>query len=1148
MNARQISSLSVCIALGVACDARQTTNNPRPEPTLEGAVGSDDPGSCATCHPRQFREWAGSSHNYGGGIDPVYQTLEITANYYQKHRSGRPAVRQNLFCISCHQPSATGYVDGRSNPNLTFRPPNPDNPPKREIARPTNDEDLLAPAGRATELAEDGMLDAAALAAQRRLTFQGITCDSCHKVGAPFNDLVDEDAGQVCREETPECAARLRAQCEMADDPRCRRISRGGHPHAADRFEPGISNLAIVYERDGNVRYGPFGADDIVAANPAHGVDNGATPAARAMLVSFPGQPEDRRPYLETGQFCGACHDVRLPPPDDPSTPEVEMEPIYEEPFIRLENLYTEWFTSPLNLHPDSDPRDNPYLDEAGAPRRIVCQDCHMSLFPYAPPGTYPGEYTAKEDIDCDELGRCGEQIALERVDGKPTTHAGLRVQHRPRVTTHNMSGVDIGLGRLDVARDSLGLSEAGPLPVSLALPNQTLNPDVDQDQDYGLPMSLDARRRQLLRYSATISLAGTPEFLDPSDRDCSDGACCTEDGHCNLPIKAWLTNVNGGHNVAAGFSQERQIWVELTVQDLGRTDPATGLAPVVDCALVGLDDLYGAETSNANRYPRFANPKAHDAESATELMNRLFGVATGTTTSDHELVCRGLSGHVMDKPHHETGEAIADGRLGDEDLWLHRIGNSLPELEDGGHLSSWHVVDFGLGANLAGAPDSMRVGRPDQFHVPGNDAFGCNLSQLEPDPTLAALPATLLDPASGTTSTVSLAGAGRLRWRVTDTSDERLEILYPFPEFRPLLPRIDSGGALTPGERFGLVYPTNIFYRVCGCPRADGESCEGPEDIGPLADGPAQMPWVTTFPVLPHLQSDVDDNRFHFAGPKDAYDTLMTRLGLEGGTPAAEAFTFIPLNANHMPNNRALAFYKPQRHYWDIRVDRAEVVGPIRVSVKLWYRHFPPEFLRLMARAATNAYARAEALGQAAALFPNGPLVVEGAEASRRWPDVGNVDRLERVLMDEAVFFVVVRPEQAQSGPAALPNEPTYAEHIRPIFEDHCLPCHSDVLRHGGLVLGYDAFAAWDDPARGPGVHKAQDVRANLVDRPSRFVADRVLVRPGDPRGSFLLTALTEAEPDPASGRVRRMPMKQDALSRREIETLRRWIELGAP
>lgn len=1112
--------------LSFGCD-EGLPDNPEVTTRIPTSPGSD----CATCHPRQFREWAGSSHNYGGGLDPTYQALEITANYLASAQGAGPIFRQAVLCVQCHAPTAGVIQDGVLNPNASFRAPVGDQ--TRELRKPENDEILLEPPGRASE---EQVGEGDEVIARRRITFQGITCDSCHKVGQAFNDLKHEEAGQVCNEDTPECAARLRAQCEEQDDIRCRRIARGGHHDHEDFFEAGIANVAIAYEQEGTTRYGPFLAGD-AAENIAHEVSAGATPEAESFVVSYPGQPMDARPYLQTSQFCGACHDVRLPI-DNPATPEVELEPIHDEPFLRLENLYTEWLTSPLNLHPDADPRDNPYLDEDNNPRRIVCQDCHMSLFPYAPPGTFPGAYTAGE-MDCDPNGVCGSQIALSELeDGTPTTLSNLRVPHRPRVTTHNMTGVDIRMGNLAPKPSLLGYGSDDELPPSFTLPSQVEEDAPAQDPDYGLPVSLDQRREHQLKHAVNLSLGGTPDTIDFADRDCSDGLCCDDDGHCNIPIKAWLTNVNGGHNVAAGFSQERQIWAELTVQDMGRDG-----APVVDCAFADIDDLYTGVTMDG-RYPRFdMHPKAHTASSANDLMDRLFG------NGDHYMICRGMSGHLYDKPHDETGESAADGSLHDEDILLHRIGNTLPETEDGQYLLSWHILDLGLNPNdLAASPDAARITRPDQFHIPGNDPFNCELSRKGYNANLGDGMVTTFDPETGAKTTVPRSSLGKLTYGVTATPDERLEILYPFPEFKPLLPYLDEQSHLHAGDRFGLVYATNIFYNICGCPLEGDETCEGPHEVSPeFSDTPAQVPWLLTYPTLPALgEHDSPDNedRIHFPVDRHLYDGFMASIGMPNGTPALESFTFIPLNSNHMPNNRSLKFYKPQRHYWDIRVNQGEVVGPLRVSVKAWYRHFPPEFLRLMARVADQAYQHAEAKGQAEELFPHGPLMVEGPEATAAYPNTGNIDNVKRFILDQSVFYIDVGGNNAGHEEIAVPQTPTWERNVQPIIQDHCLPCHSDVLRHGKLVLGYDEHPQWDDPATGDRIHQAQDPMANLVGAPSNLAPGETLVIPGNAEASWLYKVLTEENPHE---RVRRMPLKTDRLSDRELTTIRQWINTNA-
>jgi hypothetical protein len=1143
-HARTIFAAALALT---ACRSQDGPPNKDPvPPSLDVYIAADDSGSCVLCHPRQFREWAGSSHNYGQGLDPGYQSLEITGNYYTAYRLGQPLFRRTVLCITCHAPTVGGFKldkDGvdRLNPNALQRF-DPD--AKRDLRYPeaSSDEALLEPPFRAAEMQSEVVNDPGMtmeqIVARRRINFQGISCDTCHKVGRPFDDLADDDYNLVCREKTAECAARLREACNQTDDPYCRRITRDQHHEGEDRFDFGIANFALSIIRQGVTRFGPFPVGH-VATNIAHGVSHGEGEAAQNYHVEFPGQPADVRPFIKTSQFCGACHDVRLPA-DSLKTPDkVEIEPIHNEPFIRLENLFTEFFISPLNLHPSADPRDNPFIDDNGNPKRIVCQDCHMSLFPYAPPGTFPGEYTAA-DSDCDAEGRCGPTIAVDQVDGMPVTTNNLKVVRRPRVTTHYMTGVDVALGHLKPDPELIGIPE-DQIPAAYQLPYQ-LAPEDDRSPEYDVPFSLDARREQQLKNAATISLAGNPDMIDPADRDCHDGVCCDAEGNCNLGVKAWIMNINGGHNVSAGFSQERQVWVELTVQDLGRRD-AAGIPEVVDCVGGDLADLYRDETLVDGRYPRWS-PRSHDAVSATEVFNRFYGVtrnAQGEEEEDHEHICRGFSGHLMDKPHFETHELTGDGSLHDEDIFLHRIGNTLPELEDGRYLVSWHVLDYGTPLDNFGAdPIGARVDRPDQFHVAGNSAYACELSKEEPNPAFADYPVVVYDPRTDRTETVAMGGL-KLKHRVTDTPDERLEILYPFPEYAPLLPHIKDGH-LEPGHRAGLAYPTNIFYRICGCPQAGDKSCEGPESV-PGVEGAehAQMPWIMTYPTLPSAMQAQDPDKYPFAADREYFAPILTGLGFPGGTPSTEAFTFIPFNSNHMPNNRSLRYFRPQRHYWDVRFNQREVVGPLRIAVKAWYRHFPPEFLRLMARSTEALYLRAKALGKEREFFPHGPLMNEG-ENHALYPNAGNIDNVKRFMLDEAVKFVAVKSEQATHDTIKVPEQPTWTRDVAPIIADNCLPCHNDILRHGRLVMAYDKYPQLDDPKRGPKLHAAQDAVANLVNKSSFFFKDRKLVVPGDPGASYLLETLTEE-----SNKVRRMPLKFDKLSDRDIAVIRKWIETGA-
>ncbi len=1174
---RSLWGVLLCASLLWACTSDELdvggANSTQPpgaedfdEFTLTTIMPADAPDSCVSCHPRQFQEWLGSSHNYGSGLDGTYQSLELTANYYAAHVTGAPIFRQSQLCITCHAPTLAAFDNDPQSPTFGLIEPNdtlreqyaPNFELKREVQRPPNGVDLLPPAGVVIEGQTDPGATPEEMQRRRQISFQGITCDACHKVSGPHVDREDIEA---CNpgEDPKLCAARQLAVCASDDDPRCRRRTRQQQASGAPIFEDGIANFAIDLEREGSTRFGPFPAGDAVP-NTAHDVSSGRDASVQEYNVAtypdrtpFPDQDPDLRPYLKSSQFCGSCHDVRLAV-DDVTTAPVEMEPVHNEPFLRLENLYTEWHISPLNLHPtqrgtSGDPRlqwrDNPYRNEDGSARRVVCQDCHMSLYPYAPPGTFPGAYTHGEM--CDDGGECGLTIATKGA------RANLRIPRRERVTTHNMTGVDIGLGFLKPKDPLLANTTA------LALPYQTARPDLAGapfalprealDPTYAVPATVDTRRVDQLKQATTVSLAGTPSRIDRSSpAGCeATGTCCDEEGVCTLPVKAWAMNINGGHNIAAGFSQERQIWLEVTVQDMGRLD-STGQGRLVDCELVPeISELYQREVAGPDGYP-VRTPRSHTVDSANDLFNRLAGVEPGTGELKHELICRGLSGHLIDKPHDETHEAVADGLLDDEDILLHRIGNTLPEFEDGREAISWHVLDLGFPLQgdpadpLLGNPSSQvepaRVTRPDQFHVLGQDAFACELGATKLNPALGSMPVVLRD---GTTA--PLSELGDLKYGVVATPDERLELLYPFPEYEDLSPHRNSDGSWFHGDRLGLAYLTNIFYRVCGCERGQ---CVGPQQLtmgGKTYE--AQVPWLTTYPTLPHTATinynDPDHDKYHLPVENKYYSDVLQALGMPGGSPYAEAFTFVPLNANHMPNNRSLKMYQPQRHYWDIRVG-PEVVGPIRVSVKMWYRHFPPEFLRIMARSMEAMYKRAELEGNAAAWFPNGPLVVEG-EMAERFPLAPDIDHVRRVLLDEAVTFVDVGP--ARQAPAS----PTFAEHIKPILQNHCLPCHSDVLQQGNLILAYDAYNAWDYPP-GKDTNPARDPRANLVNVQSGWANGRTLVVPGNPDASLLMDLLTRSDEELQAQGVfsRRMPLKFDRLSQLELDTVRNWIAAGAP
>jgi hypothetical protein len=182
--------------------------------------------------------------------------------------------------------------------------------------------------------------------------------------------------------------------------------------------------------------------------------------------------------YLASSEFCGACHDVRLFGTDVRGAARGEH-------FKRLRNAYSEW---------------RAWADAESRAGRVApsCQDCHMSLYPVKPPGTYAQGLVAPSS-------------------GAPA-----------RLASHWFTGVEIPM--------------AEDLPESMVE-----DPTVDAD---GMPVGLRARRDLLLRAAFRFTLGEGRR----SGR--------------TLQMPLTIENVGAGHRVPAGFSQERETWVELEVTD----------------------------------------------------------------------------------------------------------------------------------------------------------------------------------------------------------------------------------------------------------------------------------------------------------------------------------------------------------------------------------------------------------------------------------------------------------------------------------------------------------------------------------------------------------------------------------------------------
>jgi hypothetical protein len=199
------------------------------------------------------------------------------------------------------------------------------------------------------------------------------------------------------------------------------------------------------------------------------------------------------------------------------------------EHFKRLRNAFSEW-----RAWADAESR-------AGR-EAPTCQGCHMSL--------YPGVcQTAGTEVSDDEREGCpsGTRFVARPAGAWATGRIAPSSEGLASVVSHWFTGVDV--------------------PLSPELPDATLDaPGLDAN---GVPVGLRARREVLLKHTFRFTPGATRR----------DGA--------TLRVPVTIDNVGAGHRVPAGFSQEREIWVQLRVTDArGRVVYEVGALPRPDADL----------------------------------------------------------------------------------------------------------------------------------------------------------------------------------------------------------------------------------------------------------------------------------------------------------------------------------------------------------------------------------------------------------------------------------------------------------------------------------------------------------------------------------------------------------------------------------
>jgi hypothetical protein len=223
--------------------------------------------------------------------------------------------------------------------------------------------------------------------------------------------------------------------------------------------------------------------------------------------------------FLVAGAFCNTCHDVRVPN-RNLTAEEHNINPGGQNvSYFRLENLSTEWQIGPYNS------TNNPFGQV------VRCQDCHMSLFPYAGTTTYQvGDMTVTSPTP----GVFATDYAA--VPGVSTAqNAPLEMR---KVVEHYFTGVDVPL--MTPAELSARLGSGYPDPYATGV------------DSHGVPNGLATRRQDLMSAAVRISLSKT-------DASAQIGQTFT------VRLEAVALS---GHRFPAGFSQERTAYVQLSVTD----------------------------------------------------------------------------------------------------------------------------------------------------------------------------------------------------------------------------------------------------------------------------------------------------------------------------------------------------------------------------------------------------------------------------------------------------------------------------------------------------------------------------------------------------------------------------------------------------
>ena len=480
-----VAVLSGCLQLGCGAGMQTTVQGVTPTPNVAESQFAEQtyqpPTNCLPCHQRQFDELRSSVKSGYRNVSPLFNGLEMSGNLL----SGgllRPVYKDSSVVLP----------DGVAlNTNM--------------FTSPVLTETRQVQAGfcftchnaHVERLADDPT--------QREVPqLSGLQANFLPELFRPFRDyhMVDSTGHQVIPPEiggypTPGTKASLGAAGITCDF--CHNVA---GPDLNRSFQQdGFANMSLLLNHSIE-KVGPF-LQPVGVKNNFHVASNDTAKIA----------------FLRSSAFCNACHDVRVPN-NNLTALEFNINPgASKVHYYRLENLSTEWQTGLYNS------TNNPFG------KVIRCQDCHMSLFPFAGNSTYQvGDMTVTSPTP----GVFPTDLAA--VPGVATD--GNAPLPQRQVVTHYFTGVDVHLLPTQEIRDRLGSDY----------------PDVNDPgiDTHGIPKSIETRRANLMKAAARIALT-------KSDSTASVGQ--------PLMVKVQAVSLTG-HRLPAGFSQERTVYVNLTVKD----------------------------------------------------------------------------------------------------------------------------------------------------------------------------------------------------------------------------------------------------------------------------------------------------------------------------------------------------------------------------------------------------------------------------------------------------------------------------------------------------------------------------------------------------------------------------------------------------